>query len=249
MSTDDLSLGYERMVQAANFIVLGKIVAEVAHELNNSLTGVLGFSQLIANARLAPEVQLNVSLLCREANRTADIVNNVLSLARAAEAEFVPVDLNEILARTIRSKTYHLRVENIQVDTRLHPTLPKVLGNATQMQSVFLNIINNAQEAMIEARRPGRLRITTSPEHDKVVVAIADDGPGIRPERLQQLFEPFFTTREAGTGLGLSICRDIITQHGGRIWLESDYGHGATSFMELPCATQAGPIKLGARDL
>ena len=248
MSTEDPSTGYERMVKAANFIVLGKIVAEVAHELNNSLTGVLGFSQLIANARLTPEVQLNVSRLCREAYRTAEIVNNVLSLARPSKAKLVPVDLNEILERTVRSKAYHLRVKNIQVETRLAPTLPKVLGNATQMESVFLNIINNAQEAMIEAHRPGRLRITTSQDHDKVVVAIADDGPGIRPERLQHLFEPFFTTREAGTGLGLSICRDIITQHGGRIWLESDYGHGATSFMELPCASKAQPIEPGARD-
>jgi signal transduction histidine kinase len=234
------------MVQAANFIVLGKIVAEVAHELNNSLTGVLGFSQLIARARLAPEVQLNVSRLCHEANRTADIVNNVLSLARAANAELVPVDLNEILERTIRSKSYHLRVKNIEVETLLASTLPKVLGNATQVESVFLNIINNAQEAMIEARRPGKLQITTSLDHEgQVVAAIADDGPGIRPERLQHLFEPFFTTREVGTGLGLSICREIITQHGGRIWLESDYGHGATSFIELPSAALAGPVEPG----
>jgi len=126
-----MSMGHERMVQAANFIVLGKIVAEVAHELNNSLTGVLGFSQLIARARLAPEVQLNVSRLCHEANRTADIVNNVLSLARAAKAELVPVDLNEILERTIRSKSYHLQVKDIKVEMLLAPTLPKVLGNAT----------------------------------------------------------------------------------------------------------------------
>ena len=247
LTAEDLPAARERLAKAANFIALGNLVAEVAHELNNSLTGVLGFSQLLESTGLEPDQRLNVERLRREASRTAEIVNGVLSLARPSPADFVPVDMGEILRSTIRCKAYHLKVANIEVETRFTSIPPQVLGNATQMQSVFLNIINNAQDAMMEAHGRATLRITTAQPQGRVLVTIEDDGPGIEPEVMQSLFDPFVTTKATGTGLGLSICRDIIDHHGGRIWLESDYGHGATSFVELPCPTQAGPMKTGAR--
>ena len=133
-------------------------------------------------------------------------------------------------------RAHEQNTHNIRVDARLSPDLPEILGNSSQLEQVFFNIVINAEFFMLEAHGKGRLNIITEPMGDSVRATFADDGPGISPENMRRLFTPFFSTKEAGkgTGLGLSICHGIITEHGGRIWAESKPGNGSTFVIELP---------------
>ena len=237
---EKLQVTQESLVQAEKLSAIGELVAGVAHELNNPLTGVLGFSQLLLGTDLGPEVRRDVEKIASEALRASRIVRNLLSFARKEEPRMTPLDLNDVLAKTVELKSYDLRVSNIQVDMELVPDLPKVLADINQMKSVFLNLINNAQEAMTVAHGQGNLWVRTAQVDDRVQVSIADNGPGIKSEHLNRIFDPFFTTKGVGkgTGLGLSICHGIVTSHGGRVWVESEYGKGATFHLEFPVATE-----------
>ena len=176
-----------------------------------------------------------------EAQRAAKIVQNLLSFARNQENETEPLDLNEVIAATLEMKSYDHRVNNIEVETALTTDLPKIRADKSQMQSVILNLIGNAQDAMTAAHGKGMLTIRTKRDGDNVLVAISDDGSGIKPEYLGRLFDPFFTTKEVGkgTGLGLSICHGIVTGQGGRIWVESEYGKGATFYLAFEVAPES----------
>ena len=225
----------ERLVEYSRLSILGGLVAEVAHELNNAVTGVLGYSELV-QSWLPSEQQRKLEPLAREARRTADIVRRLLAVAGREQMNPVPLDLNYLLTQTVELKSYALRVNNIRVDMQLATDLPRVVGISSQLQSVFLNLVNNAHQAMYEASQGGLLRITTIRTCDSVLVAIADDGPGVNPCDLDRVFEPFFTTKApgSGAGLGLSISRDTISRLGGRIWVSSESGQGAAFYMELP---------------
>ena len=214
---------------------LGELVAEVAHELNNPLTGITGFSELLLNYDLDPEVRKDAERISLEAHSTVRVVQNLLSFARMQELQKQPVDLNTILARTVEIKSYDLRVNSIEVDMQLAQHLPAILADPGQMQAIFLNLINNARDAISSSRGRGTLQVRTDHVGDEVWVAIGDDGPGITPEDQSRLFTPFVTTKPAGkgTGQGLSICHGIVTSHRGRIWVESEYGSGATFYMEF----------------
>ena len=238
---EELELAQRSLVQAEKMAALGELVAGVAHELNNPLTGIIGFSQLLLNFDLDPEVRQDVERIDLEAHRTARVVQNLLSFARMQELQNQPVDLNNVLARTLEIKSYDLRINNIEVDIQLAQHLPAILADPGQMQMIFLNLINNARDAISLALGRGTLRVRTDHVGNKVRVAIGDDGPGIPSEHLGRLFTPFFTTKPVGkgTGLGLSICHGIVTSHGGCIWVESEYGSGATFYMEFPIAQDA----------
>ena len=229
---------HDRLVRSTTLAALGELVADAAHEFNNSLTAIMGFSQLLRGAGLSAEATRNVELLTREVQRASSMASNLLSFARGPDTASGPVNLADVVKSTVELRKHHLMVNDILVDTTFAEHLPNVLGNRGQLQSVFLNLLNNAQQAMTEAHGKGRLQITTSwaTNRDRAMVTFADDGPGIRPEHMDCVFKPFFTTKDAdkGTGLGLSICREIISRHGGRTWAESDYGRGATFFVELP---------------
>jgi len=228
------------LVQAEKLSAVGQLVAGVAHELNNPLTGVLGFSQLLLGTNLPSEVRPDVERIAWEAGRAAKIVQNLLSFARKQQVRAVFMDLNEVLAKTLEIKSYDLRVSNVQVEMKLASDLPNISADISQMQSVCLNLIGNAQEAMTGAHDGGTLRVRTARVGDKVELTIADDGPGIKPEDIDRIFDPFFTTKEVGkgTGLGLSICHGIVAEHGGRIWVESEQGSGATFHLEFPVAPE-----------
>ena len=240
---DDLREVSVRLAENARLTDLGKLVAELAHELNNAITAHTGFYELLREPDLGPVKRRKLEGLAREASeRTSEILRNLLSFARLDDPEPVLLDLNEILTRTVRLKCYSLRLADIRVRLQLDPVLPGVWGNASQIQSVFLNIINNAQYAMRDVGGPGVLEISTARGERHVSVEIADSGPGVGLSTLEEVFEPFFTTKRPGegTGLGLSISRDIITRHGGRIWLESESGRGVTCHVELPYGQSPG---------
>lgn len=164
------------------------------------------------------------------------IVNNLLTFARTQPEGIAEIQINEQMNEVLALRAHDHAVRNIHVISRLAPDLPMIMGNSSQMEQVFFNLVVNAEQAMLESHNKGTLTITSERAGDMVRVSIADDGPGISPENMKNLFIPFFTTKPAGkgTGLGLSICHGIITEHGGRIYAESEVGKGATFIVELP---------------
>jgi signal transduction histidine kinase len=182
------------------------------------------------------DIKGDLVIINKEAKRTAGIVRNLLTFARHHPAAKKLVDINKIIEAVLQLRAYEQQVHNIEVNTRFAPDLPNVMANGFQLQQVFINIIINAEYFMIEAHGRGTLTITTEHVGDMVRASFADDGPGIAKENLPHLFDPFFTTKGMGkgTGLGLSICHGIVTEHGGRIYAQSEPGKGATFVIELP---------------
>lgn len=241
-SVTELRTTQEQLVQSEKLSAIGQLIAGVAHELNNPLTAVMGYAQLVQMSEgLDERVVSDLGRIQAQAQRAAKIVQNLLTFARQHKVERQYVDVNEVLERTLELRGYHLRVENIVVDTQLEQRELGTLADPNQLQQVFLNLINNAQDAMIEAHHGGRLLVRSEQRGDRIVVSIADNGPGLPLEVQKHLFEPFFTTKEVGrgTGLGLSICYGIVSQHGGRIWADSVPGQGATFYVELVVASPA----------
>jgi two-component system NtrC family sensor kinase len=230
-------------LQTEKLAAIGQLVSGIAHELNNPLTSIRGYAQLLL-ARARPRDQLaHAEQIYREAERAGRIVQNLLLFARKARAVRKPVDLNEVIERTLALRAYELRLENIEVELELETGLPAAMGDGDQLQQVILNLLVNAEQAILHAaERPTRqigalrrIRIRTSsrpgamghrppvPRRGRLAIEISDSGPGIRPQVHEHLFEPFFTTKPAGvgTGLGLSIVFGIVQEHGGEIYARS----------------------------
>lgn len=215
---------------------VGELVTGVAHEINNPLTSVVGFSELLLQQDLPTNVKDDLEIIRKEAQRTSVIVKNLLTFARRMPEEKIAHDVNQHIREVLAVRRHVLHLENINVVEEFSDNLPLIYGNGPQLQQVFLNLIVNAQQAMFQAHKQGTLTIKTEQVDEKVRICVADDGPGIKPENMSRIFSPFFTTKEVGkgTGLGLSICQGIISEHGGKIWTESEYGKGASFIIELP---------------
>jgi PAS domain S-box-containing protein len=215
---------------------VGELAAGVAHEINNPLTGVLGFSQRLMRKSTDEAFSRDLKIIHGEARRAAEVVQNLLTFARRRQPKKEYASINDIVQKTLELRDYALQTSNIEVVTTFAPNLPQIMVDFPQMQEVFLNIILNAEQAMNEAHGRGKLIVKTREIKDHVRVSFADDGPGIAPENLDKVFDPFFTTRgeRGGTGLGLSACHGIVTEHGGRIYVRSKPGKGTTFFIELP---------------
>ena len=229
----------ERLLQSEKMSSVGQLVSGVAHELNNPLTGIMGFAQLLLLRDLEEITRRQVETIYAEAERASKIVSNLLTFARRRKAQKEPANLNTLVERVLELRNYDLRVRNINTELDLDAALPETMADANQIQQVFLNIIINAEQAMRGdggEGAEGTLRIRSSISDGNVVVAFHDSGPGMSAETLRRIFDPFFTTKEAGegTGLGLTISYGIIDDHGGRIWAESEQGRGTTFVIELP---------------
>jgi PAS domain S-box-containing protein len=230
----------EQLIITDRLASVGELAAGVAHELNNPLTGLIGFSQLLLEKDIPEDIRDDVDIIYREAQRSSEVVKNLLTFARKHVPQKLMLNLNDSIEKVLQLRAYEQKVNNINVATRLDPDLPQAMGDEFQLQQVFLNIILNAEFSMIEARRGGTLTVTTEKVKDTVRASIADDGPGIDKQAIGHLFDPFFTTKEVGkgTGLGLSICHGIINEHGGRIYADSAPGKGATFIVEIPLHKQ-----------
>lgn len=249
----------EQLMRSEKLSAIGQLVAGVAHELNNPLTSISGFTQLMLRDKtLAPQVHEDLTHIYTQAERAGKIVQNLLVFAREHKPQRLLVDMNDVLRSTLSLRAYQLRVDNIKVDLQLDPNLPQTVADPFQLQQVFLNLINNSHQAIVERGDPGTLTLRTSlsqvPATENGVaglstirVAVGDTGIGIPRVNLNKIFDPFYTTKPVGqgTGLGLSICFGIIQEHGGRIWAESETGLGTTMFVELPLLAEAAGVGQG----
>ena len=231
-----------KLLQREKMAALGQLVSGIAHELNNPLTSIQGYAQLLLSRRSGDERTADAQRISQEAERAGRIVKNLLLFARETKPERRAVDLNEVVERTLALRSYELKIENIQVNLDPAPDLPSTLADAAQLQQVVLNLIVNAEQAIQQGRGRGRIAIRTRRlAGDRIALEIADDGPGIPPEIVSRIFDPFFTTKPAGvgTGLGLSIVYGIVQEHGGEVSVESPPGQGAKITVELPALSAA----------
>jgi len=226
----------KELLLSSRLAAIGELAAGVAHQLNNPLTGVLGFSQRMLRKSTDEEASRNLERIHTEAERAAKVVHNLLTFARRRQPHKQYSDTNEILESALELRAYELKTSNIKVITNLAPGLPEVMVDFHQIEEVFLNIILNAEQAMTEANSGGKLTIKTEERKEYIRTTFTDDGPGIPAEHLDKIFDPFYTTKgeKGGTGLGLSVCHGIITEHGGKIYARSKPGKGTTFFTELP---------------
>jgi signal transduction histidine kinase len=226
----------EQLIMTDRLASIGELVSGIAHELNNPLTSVIGFAQLLKETDVSPEAKEDLDIISKEAERAANIVKNLLTFARKHEPVKQRSHVNNIIEDVIKLRAYEQKVSNITLRKRLARNLPEIMADYFQMQQVFLNIIVNAEAAMLEAHKKGTLTISTRKIDGTIRITFTDNGPGIPKENLNRIFNPFFTTKEVGkgTGLGLSICHGIVNAHDGKIYARSKPGSGATFVVELP---------------
>jgi two-component system NtrC family sensor kinase len=231
---EDLRKTQEQLLQSEKMSAVGQLIAGVAHELNNPLTAILGYAQLLETEGLNPRAQDFVSKLFKQAQRTHRVVQNLLSFARQRKPQRDEVDLRKVLEETLTLRDYDLKSNNIQVETELPSEGAMVVADPHQIEQVFLNIINNAVDAILETGRTGSLKIRITTQNGHVCTLFSDDGAGIKDPK--RIFDPFYTTKNVGkgTGLGLSICYGIVKEHGGDIVASNNPDTGATIEVRLP---------------
>jgi signal transduction histidine kinase len=230
---------YHQLLQAEKMAALGQTISGVAHELNNPLATIHSWAErLTERETIDPAVRRGLDTILSESQRAARIVRNLLTFARKRQTTRAMVDVNQVVRETLALRAYEQHVSNVTVIDALAAGLPQVFADGHQVQQVLLNLIINAEQAMLSANGRGILVVRTwhDPAQEAVVLEINDDGPGIPDDLQPKIFDPFFTTKEVGqgTGLGLTVAYAIVQEHGGRIRLESRLGRGASFFVELP---------------
>jgi two-component system NtrC family sensor kinase len=226
----------QQIIQSERLAAMGQMIGGFAHELNNPLTSIMGVAELLQEGEQAEATRKQLMMLQQQARRAADIVQNLMYFSRPPAPGRGPINLGELVQRTLHLHTYSLRKNNITVDYLPEPSLPVVTGDSHQLMQIFLNLILNAEQAMREARDRGTLRIRLQKSSKSVAITFQDDGPGIAADVLPNIFDPFYTTKRPGrgTGLGLSICKAILREHGGEIEASSGPGGGAVFKVTLP---------------
>jgi PAS domain S-box-containing protein len=228
----------QQIIQSERLAAMGQMIGGFAHELNNPLTSILGMSELLQEGEAPESVRKQMVVLQQQARRAAEIVQNLMYFSRPPAPGKTPIDLGELVQRTLHLHAYSLRKSNITVDFLKETSVPVVSGDAHQLMQVFLNLILNSEQAMREVRDRGTLRIRIEKQEKSVSVIFQDDGPGISPDILPNIFDPFYTTKRPGrgTGLGLSISKAILREHNGNVEATSGPGGGAVFTVTLPVA-------------
>jgi len=233
----------QQVIQSERLAAMGQMIGGFAHELNNPLTSILGMTELLQDTETNEASRKQLVSLHQQARRAAEIVQNLQYFARPPAPGRSPVNLGELIQRTLHLQAYPLRKSNITVDFLQEPTLPAVMADPNQLMQVFLNLILNADQAIRESREKGTIRIRLGRNPNSVWVMFQDDGPGIAPEVLPHIFDPFFTTKRPGrgTGLGLSICKTLLREHNGNIEAATAPDGGAMFTITLPVTSGAEP--------
>jgi len=226
----------QQVVQSERLAAMGAMIGGVAHELNNPLTSILGVSELLQDSQTTDSARKQIGILQQQARRAAEIVHNLTYFATPPTPGKTRVNLEDVVERTLNLHAYSLRKNNITVDFVRQPGLPSVQADPHQLMQVFLNLVMNAEQAIRESRDRGTLRIRLGNNGDSVWASFLDDGPGIPPQVLASIFDPFYTTKRPGrgTGLGLSICKSVMKEHNGTIEAANAPGGGAVFTVTVP---------------
>jgi two-component system NtrC family sensor kinase len=242
--TEDLRLR-QQLVRSERLSAIGELVQGVAHEINNPLQSVIGTLELLLNETHDTRVRDDLERARFEAGRAGRIIRNLLAFVRRSPAERLLTDVNEIVQSTVSVREYELTQSNIEVRQDYGMNLPVVNANRDEIQQVVMNLVINAQHAMVDANGRGTLSIRTFAIADKAIVEVVDDGPGVSPELEGRIFEPFFTTKAIGngTGLGLALAFGIASSHGGTLELVPS-SRGACFRLTLPGAGFPGPLQV-----
>jgi PAS domain S-box-containing protein len=246
----DAALLQAKLAHSEKMATIGQLVSGVAHEVNNPLAAILGFTDLLLENPQVPEAaREDLRIILQETQRTKEIVQDLLSFARQRPAQREAVQVNAILRQTIKLRSYDFSSHGVEVVEEFDESIAPTLGDGQQLQQVFLNILNNAYDAIQESGNHGQIRIRTRRTQDSVEVAFIDNGIGVsEPERI---FDPFFTTKQVGkgTGLGLSICYGIVRAHGGEIlcW-NNTQEPGSTFVVRLPHTSESALAAAAARE-
>jgi len=240
----DAALMQAKLAHAERMATIGRLVSGVAHEVNNPLAAILGFTDLLLeNPQVPDNAREDLQIILQETQRTKDIVQDLLSFARQRPVKRELAHINAVLRQTTKLRSYDFVSHGVEVVEDYDENLPAVMGDAQQLQQVFLNLLNNAYDATEESGRRGKIHLQTRHRDDWVEVTIRDNGTGI-PD-VERIFDPFYTTKQTGkgTGLGLSICYGIVRAHGGEIqcWNNSD-AEGSTFSIRVPVATQNATV-------
>ncbi len=235
-----------QLQQAERLRAMGEMVSGVAHELNNPLSGILGYAQLFLTLPVEQWPRRDMERIESNARRCKKIVENLLTFARQSRSERQPAVLNEVIESVISLNEYQFRMDNVELVRDFDPRVPAAPLDVSRWQQVFINLASNAREAMTEAgSRERRVTFSTLYLGGEIVARVSDTGPGIPRELIGRVFDPFFTTRQQGTGLGLGLVFGIVTDHGGTISVESEPGRGATFTIRLPCTPAAPSLPRG----
>lgn len=230
-----------QLTQSEKLAAMGEMLAAAAHELNNPLTTVVGFSQLLLRKRVSSDIKRQLKKISSEAMRTSKIVKNFLSLARPSKPEKTLVGVNGVIQHVLELKSRQLKVDNIRTLQKFDTDLPKAFGDYQQLYEVFLNLVNNAHQAMVNAHGKGTLTIRTETKSGEIFIHISDTGPGIPIDVQQKLFKWILTTKTEGTGLGLRISHDIIKKHSGEITVRCPNRRGTIFTVRLPVGAPDNP--------
>ena len=229
---------YHQLLQAEKLAALGQTISGVAHELNNPLATILTWAERLAQHPADDQTRRGLETILAESERAARIVRNLLTFARKRHTTRAMVDVNQIVRETLALRAYEQRLKNVNVIEALAAGLPQIFADPHQMQQVLLNLVINAEQAMVAANGRGTLILRTWHDHDRgaVVLEVNDDGPGVPDDVQPRIFDPFFTTKEVGkgTGLGLTVAYAIVQEHGGRITVKSQPARGASFYVEMP---------------
>jgi len=236
----DAALLQAKLAHAERMATIGRLVSGVAHEVNNPLAAILGFTDLLLeNEEIPASAREDLQIILQETQRTKVIVQDLLSFARQRPVQRELVQVNNVLRQTIKLRSYDFTSHGVEVEQEFDEDLPPAMGDSQQLQQVFLNILNNAYDAVQETGRRGKILLRTKQKRGSLEVSVIDNGTGIvDPERI---YDPFYTTKQPGkgTGLGLSICYGIVRAHGGEIqcW-NNENGDGSTFVVRIPAATE-----------
>ena len=231
----------DQLIQSEKMSAIGQLIAGIAHDLNNPLASVVGFADYLTEVpNVPPSLREPLTVIQEEAERASNIVKNLLSFARKQEHQRRPTALKPLLDATFLLLRNNLMAHRVEATLEVEPDLPMPDIDPNQIQQVFVNLINNAAQAIASTGRPGRVVVRARRWLDGVAIDVADDGPGMSEALAAQVFEPFFTTKPEGegTGLGLSISQGIVREHGGRIMLTTEEEQGSIFTVQLPLATQ-----------
>ncbi len=238
---EQLAFVKAQLMQSEKFSAIGQLLAGVAHELNNPLATIMGFSEILLLTKCSTDKTRNYlekinksSLLCK------NIVQKLLAFSRKEGSKQEYIQINPVIESTLELKQHDFKVDGIQVVKQLADNMPSTMANFYELQQVFLNIINNAHQAMKMHAKTGTLTVKSAFDEKVIRINFLDTGPGIPEKNFQKIFEPLFTTKKKGegTGLGLSICYEIIKEHKGNIFVANDHGKGACFAIEIPVVDQ-----------